>query len=191
MSNNLERKKKFKRIIIAYPFALIVIGLLVNLLAFGIAPAEIALPDQIVVAAFATSAALLLGNHTWLMTSTELARLQYDLHATPEEWQEAGLDRDNASQIGLQELERRHNAHRNATENTVYFAVFAGLVSLISPTPMAAAIWMLAFAIGRLGHTFSFLTGRDSLRGVFMSLSLTSLYGMASYALLAVVVSSL
>ncbi|SMX28578.1 MAPEG family protein [Pelagimonas phthalicica] len=191
MPDNVNRKKKFQRIIIVYPFALIVIGLLINFLAFGIAPAEIALPDQIGVAALAMSAVLLLGNHTWLMTSTELARLQHDLHATPEEWHEAGLDKEKASQIGLQELERRHNAHRNATENTVYFAIFAGLLSLISPAPLAAAFWMLAFAIGRLGHTFSYLTGRDSLRGIFMSLSLTSLYGMASYALLAIGIANL
>jgi hypothetical protein len=32
-----------------------------------------------------------------------------------------------------------------------------------------------------LGHTFSYLTGRDSLRGIFMSISLASLYGLASY----------
>lgn len=86
MTQDIQRKRKFTRIILAYPLVLALIALAVNLLIFGVAPAQIALPAKSVVTALSLSAALLLIIHTWLMTSTELTRLRFNIHATPEEW---------------------------------------------------------------------------------------------------------
>ena len=188
MSQDEKRKKKFAKIVLAYPFALILIGLAMNFLLFGVQPAAVALPTLAIIAALASSAILLLANHTWLMTSTELVRLQHNMHATPEEWNESEHSITDVSNEGLRELERRHNAHRNATENVVHFVFLAMLVSIISPVTIAAQVWIVGFAIGRLGHTFSYLTGRDGARGLFMSVSLVSLYGLASYLVISLIV---
>lgn len=181
MVQDESRRRKFGRIILAYPFVLIVISLLAHLLVFGVNPFVIALPSFPVLAALVISALLLLANHTWLMTSTELTRLNYNMHATPEEWAASDHRREEVSEEGAQELERHHNAHRNATENTVYFVVLALTISIVSPVVLAAQTWMIGFALGRLGHTLAYLTGNDSIRGIAMSISLVSLYGLASY----------
>ncbi|WP_108813638.1 MAPEG family protein [Loktanella sp. Alg231-35] len=181
MDVDASRKAKFTRIILAYPIALILLGILANLLLFGVTPAIIAIPEPAVVIALSISAVLLLGNHTWLMTSTELTRLKYNMHATPEEWAASNHVPEDVSAKGLQELERRHNAHRNTTENVVYFVILAALVSIVSPVVLAAQVWVLGFAAGRIGHSFSYLAGFDGLRGISMSISLVSLYGLASY----------
>ncbi len=181
MDADASRRAKFTRIILAYPFALLTAGILVNLLLFGVTPAIVALPEPAVVVALSISAVLLLGNHTWLMTSTELTRLKYNMHATPEEWAASDYAREDVSTKGQQELERHHNAHRNTTENVVYFGILAALVSITSPVALAVQVWGLGFAIGRIGHSFSYLAGLDGLRGIAMSISLASLYGLASY----------
>lgn len=188
MSEGQRNKRKFARIIVAYPFVLALVGLAANVLIFGINPATIALPPYGLVVALVFGAVMLLINHTWLMTSTELTRLKYNMHATPEEWEASEFAKSETSQEGLQELERRHNAHNNATENTVYFVLLASLVSVVSPVVIAAQVWVLGFAIGRLGHAFSYLSGHDGLRGIFMSISLISLYGLASYLLVSLMV---
>jgi uncharacterized MAPEG superfamily protein len=188
MTNAADKKRKFARIIIAYPFALTLIGLAANLLIFGVNPATIAMPSQTLITALVLSAVMILINHSWLMTSTELTRLKYDMHATPEEWAASKHNKSDVSSKGLQELERRHNAHGNATENTVYFALLAVLIVVVSPVEIMAQVWLFGFAIGRLGHTFSYLSGRDGLRGIFMSLSLVSLFGLASYLLISIAI---
>ena len=188
MTDDKNNKVKFKRIILAYPIALVLIGLAANLFVFGVESATIAMPSVAVIAALILSAVLLLINHTWLMTTTELTRLKYNMHATPEEWDASENVKDDVSQEGVQELERRHNAHNNATENTVHFVLLALLACIVSPVVLMAQVWFLGFAVGRLGHTFSYLSGRDGLRGIFMSVSLISLFGLSSYLLLSLVV---
>lgn len=188
MSKDERRKVKLARIIVGYPFVLICGALIVNAFLFGVSPAAIALPSEPVVVALTISAVLLLANHTWLMTSTELTRLRYNMHATPEEWDASDHHRNDVPDEGLQELERRHNAHGNATENTVHFSLLALLVAVVSPTTTAACVWIIGFAVGRLGHTFSYLAGMDGARGISMSVSLLSLYGLASYLVLSVVI---
>jgi uncharacterized membrane protein YecN with MAPEG domain len=183
-----KRKRKIANIVLAYPFALIAIGLLVNFLLFGVTPAVISMPSFAIIVVLVCAATLLLANHTWLMTSTELTRLKYNMHATPEEWETSGHSRADTSDEGLRELERQHNAHGNATENVVYFVFLALLISVVSPVTIAAQVWIVGFAFGRLGHTFSYLTGRDGLRGIFMSVSLLSLYGLVSYLLASLIV---
>ncbi|WP_428642149.1 MAPEG family protein [Roseibium sp.] len=185
MPRDDTRKKKFHRIILAYPFVLAIIALAANSLVFGVFPVSASLPAQPVILALIASLLLLLANHTWLMTSTELTRLKYGLHATPEEWDASASNRSDVSDEGIRELERRHNAHANATENTVHFALLAFLFSIVSPPPAAAITWLVGFSLGRLGHTWSYLAGMDNARGLFMSISLTSLYGLAGYLAIA------
>ena len=175
--------------ILAYPFALIAIALVLNLLLFGVTPAQLALPTRATLQMFSLAGLVLIATHIWLMTSTELTRLRHGLRATPEEWAEAGLTPDAVPDSSWRELERRHNAHRNATENTVYFALLALPFCLITPNPSAVAIWLLGFAIARLGHCASFLTGQAGWRGLFMSVGLTSLFGLASYLAIALWIS--
>lgn len=184
MSENDARIRKFTRIIIAYPIGLIVVAVVANLL-FGIRPLVVSLPTPAIMGAVSIGAGLLLLNHTWLMTATELTRLNHNIYASPEEYVENNAHKKDVADAGWIALERHHNAHRNATENTVYFAILAGAMMLASPSPLAAQVWILAFAIGRLGYSFSALKGNAGLRGIFMSLSLVALYGMASYLLLA------
>ncbi len=188
MTDDEKRKGKFRKIILAYPVALVLIGLILNLLILGVQPAVVALPSVPIMVGLVTSAVLLVINHTWLMTSTELTRLKYNMHATPEEWQASGRAPSDASELGLRELNRHHNAHGNATENVVYFVFLAMLVSLVSPEPLTAQVWMIGFAAGRLGHMLSYLTGRDGARGICMSISLASLYGLASYLIISLII---
>jgi uncharacterized MAPEG superfamily protein len=176
-----QRIRKFTLIVTGYPVALIAVALAVNFFAFGIQPLHVALPSNEVVTALIIAAILLLLNHTWLMTTTELIRLNYDMYASHEEWIEAGARKEDVPSRGWVELDRRHNAHRNATENTVYFILLALMISIASPSILAAQVWIIGFAVGRLGYTYCALRGRSGLRGIFMSVSLLSLYGLAGY----------
>ena len=88
----------------------------------------------------------------------------------------------------MRELERRHNAHRNTTENTIYFIFLALVFVLVSPTTVAAQTWIVGFAVARLGYTYSYLAGKDSARGLFMTLSLLAMYGIASYLVISLLV---
>ena len=188
MPKTNKAKQKFTRIIVAYPIVLTLIALVVNWFVFGVSPAIIALPTLAVMAALSVSAVLLLVNHTWLMTSTELTRLKYNMHITHEEWAKSEHREEDVSAEGKQAFERQINAHRNATENVVYFIIPAILVCFITPVAMAAQVWFVGFATGRLGHTFAYLTKRDGLRGLFMSVSLLSVYGLATYLLISLMV---
>lgn len=188
MKTEAARIKKFTAIILAYPVALIVISLALNWFVFGVAPVVIALPSNPIIVAIVIASSLLVLNHTWLMTSTELTRLNFNMHATPEEWAASGVDQGDISEKGWQELERRHNAHRNTTENTVYFVLLAFVMSLTTPTELATQTWFITFAVARLGYTFCYLRGLSDTRGAFMSLTLLSLYGLASYLVMSVMV---
>lgn len=187
MTTETARKLRFTRIILAYPFALIAVGIAVNAALFGVAPMEIAIPSKNIVVALVFGAVALVANHTWLMTSTELTRLKFDLHATPEEWKASGSSPGEAPIEGVRELERRHNAHRNATENTVYFVFVVLVLSVVTPTVIALQVWTALFVIGRLGHTYSYLHGKDGIRGLFMSMSLLALYGCVSYLVVSLI----
>lgn len=186
MTKENDRKRKFTLIILAYPIVLILISTAVNLFGFGVTPAVIALPSTQVIFTLVVTAVLLVLNHTWLMTTTELTRLNFDMYATPEEWNENGAKREQVSQEGWRELERRHNAHRNATENAVYFVLLAFVMSVISPTTLAAQAWVIGFAVARLGYTYCYLKGMSGARGIFMSLTLLGVYGLASYLAISV-----
>ena len=168
-------------IILAYPFGILLIAIAINILVFGVKPLAIAPPSLEYSYSLIIAAALLVINHSWLMTSTELTRARYKMYATPEEWAASGTSRDDISKEGLAELERRHNAHRNTTENAVYFILAAFAFAFVSPSVLAAQVWIIGFAVARLGYTYSYLSGNDGARGLFMSAGLLALYGIASY----------
>ncbi len=173
-------------IVLLYPLGLIVLATVLNIFVLGVVEGTPALPSPQVFSALVAAILVLLGCHVWLMTSIELVRGRFRLFATPEEWVRSGFDRALAPAEGLSELERRHNAHRNLTENVVYFACLAPLFAIASPPVLAAQIWFLGFAVGRLGHTASYLAGWDGLRGLFMSIGLLALFGVATNLFLAV-----
>ncbi len=168
-------------IVKAYPLGLLLIGVALNFFVFGVNPAAVALPSAECIRALVIAAVLLAINHTWIMTTTELTRVRFKMFSTPEEWAASGTSRQDVSEEGLRELERRHNAHRTTTENTVYFILLVLVFVLVSPTTIAAQAWIVGFAVARLGYTFSYLAGKDDARGLFMSLSLLAMYGIASY----------
>jgi uncharacterized MAPEG superfamily protein len=164
-----------------YPFGLLLLAVLVNVFVFGVDAPAAALPSSGILDAVIAAVALLLINHTWLMTATELVRVRNAMHSTPEEWAASGRNKEDVPEEGWRELERRHNAHRNTTENTVYFAILSAVICFASPAVMAAQIWLMTFPLARLGYTYIYLSGKVALRGVFMSLSLLVIFGMATY----------
>ena len=168
-------------IVKAYPLGLLLIGVVLNLFVFGVNPAVVALPSAGSIRVLVIAAVLLVINHTWLMTTTELTRVRFKTFSTPEEWAASGTSPQDAPEEGLRELERRHNAHRNTTENTIYFVLLAMVFVSVSPPIVAAQSWIVGFAVARLGYTYSYIAGKDNVRGLFMSLSLLGMYGMASY----------
>jgi len=161
-----------------YPFALILVSFALTV-SLGIEPYVITLPSPEGMQAALISIVLLLINHTWLMTATELTRGKFKLQATPEEWAEKGQTADDASKEGLQELTRHHNAHRNTTENTLYFVLLATLFLLTSPSVHALYVLLVGFSVARLGYTYSYLVGNTNLHGIFMSLTLIATYSLA------------
>ncbi len=174
-------------IVKAYPLGVLLVGVVLNLFVFGVNPAAAALPSIECIRALVIAAVLLTVNHTWIMTTTELTRDRFKMYSTPEEWAASGTSRQDAPDEGSRELERRHNAHRNTTENTIYFILLALVFVLVSPTAIAAQAWIIGFPVARLGYTYSYLAGKDGARGLFMSLSLLAMYGIASYLAISLV----
>lgn len=175
-------------IVKAYPFAVLLVGVVLNWWVFGVNPAAVALPSAECIRALIIAVVLLVINHTWLMTTTELTRVRFKMFSTPEEWAASGTRSQDSPEEGVSELQRRHNAHRNATENTIYFVMLALVFVFISPTSVAAQTWIIGFPVARLGYTWSYLAGKDNVRGLFMSLTLLAMYGMASYLVMSLVV---
>ena len=122
------------------------------------------------------------------MTSTELVRARFKMYSTPEEWAASGTDEKEAPQLGVRELKRRHDAHNNATENVVYFVLLSLIFSISSPTVIAVQVWVIGFAIARLGFTYCYLAGKDDMRGLFMTLALLAMYGMVSSLLISILI---
>lgn len=174
-------------IVKAYPAGLLLIGAVLNVFLFGVNPCAVALPSIECIRALVIAAVLLIINHTWIMTATELTRVRFKLFSTPEEWAASGTRPQDAPEQGVRELERHHNTHRNTTENTVYYILLAFVFVFVSPTTAAAQTWLIGFGVARLGYTYSYLARKDRARGLFMSLSLLAMYGMASYLLVSLV----
>jgi len=184
MDLNFKQKRTIV-VILIYPFAIFLISTLINLIFIDINTIEISMPSKTHLYTIISAALILTINHSLLMTTTEITRVKFKMYATPEEWDESGLSQKDTSEPAIQELERNHNAHQNLTENTCFFIVLLLPYILVSPPITATIIWLLGFAVARLGHTLAYLTGSSNLRGLFMSLSLLAMYGMASYLIIA------
>ncbi len=182
-----QRKQRVTALVTAYPFVLLSAAVVLNLTVLGVQPVALALPTEQTILALTISAALLLINHTWLMTSTELTRVVLGISATPEDALENGSLSTASSFSSHEEITRRQNAHRNLTENAVYFPLLVMGIATVSPSQLAVTAWLLGFSIGRVGHTYGYLTKSTSVRGISMSLSLLSLYGIAGYLLIALI----
>ncbi|MDP2575889.1 MAPEG family protein [Vibrio penaeicida] len=180
-----EKQRKFSRIVIFYPLGVFVVSLLINWVFLDVRPLTASTPDNSINGSLAVSGVIMLINHVWLMTSTELVRVRYRIYATPEEWKASDSSIEDVSDVGWQELERVQNAHRNTNENTVYFLALVLPFALSSPPSVTAYLWIVSYALARLGYTYSYLSGRDNLRGLFITLGLLSLFGIASYFLMA------
>ncbi|WP_417445546.1 MAPEG family protein [Kangiella sp.] len=167
-------------IIKVYPFAVLVLAIALNFM-FGIDPIQISNPSRELLGLISFSAIILVINHSWIMTVTELTRNRYKIFASPEEWTSSGYKKLDVTEKGSFEIDRCLNTHRNTTENIVYYILFLFVFSFVSPSQIAAWVWVLVFPISRLGYTYSYFTGSDNARGIFMSLSLLSVYGIASY----------
>lgn len=186
----IEKKNKLAVItmITLYPFVLILITLGVNFFILDINPILVALPNTSQIQAFTIAVLLLIINHTWLMTTTELTRVEFNMFATPEERDKNNVTAEDAPIEGVREIEKRHNAHRNTTENTIYFIALAFILLLVSASKLSTWIWCLSFPLARLGYTYSYISGNESLRGLFMSISLLVLYGISTQLILSMTI---
>ncbi len=183
-----DRQRRGMAIIIAYPIVVAFISAVLNFFVLGVEPYIIALPPEESIYALVATVILLTINHSWLMTATELTRVRFMMYATPEEWAASGMKKESATKLGIEELERTHNAHRNTTENTVCFALLSLVFILSSPGVNALIVWLVAYSVARLGYTYSYLTGKDGARGLFMTVSLLCMYGIATYLAISLVV---
>ena len=184
MQEAMTTTRRARHLVLGYPFVLFALALLINALVFDITPVSVSLPSSQPLLALVACGCVLVLNHAWLMTATELVRVHGELRATPEEWAASGLDPAQASAQALAELGRAHAAHRNATENTAVFALLVLPFMLVAPSAAAAWLWLLCFAVGRIGHALAYLQRRTDLRGAAMSLSLLGMFGVASNLLL-------
>ena len=175
-------------IVVVYPFAILAASIALNFFAFGVNPFTAAFPSIELITALVIAVVLLIINHTWLMTATELTRVRFKLYSTPEEWEASGKNAEDASVEGVRELKRHHDTHLNTTENIVYYIILAVLFVFASPPNIAAQVWIVGFAAARLGYTYSFLSGKDNARGLFMTFSLLPMFGMASYLVISLFV---
>ena len=164
----------------AYPFGVLVLAIALNFI-FGIAPIQISHPSKEIIGLLSCASIILVINHSWIMTVTELTRNRFKIFASPEEWISTGRRKSDISEEGIFEIERCLNTHRNTTENIVYYVLVVLIFSFVSPNQLAAWVWILVFPIARIGYSYSYFSGRDNTRGVFMSLTLLSVYGIASY----------
>lgn len=184
MSNAVESNSRLATVVILYPFGIAIASLFSNYWLFDIPKLGVALPSEDIICVLVIVGVLFLINHSWLMTVTELTRGKYKMYATPEEWLESGTIARDAPEDGRQELERIHNAHRNTTENTVYFLLVSVPFIFIQPEISAAITWLIGFGVARLGYTYSYLFGKDGARGLFMTLGLFATFSIASYLLI-------
>ena len=187
-TEEMKRQKRTMSIVIIYQIVLILLSFALNLFVFEVHPFAATLPSKELFQALIIATVLLVLNHTWLMTATELTRARFKMHSTPEEWAASGTNREDASKEGISELERHHSTHQNTTENVVYFALLALIFAFSSPPTIVATVWLVGFAVARLGYTYSYLYGKDNPRGLFMSLSLLAMYGLTSYLVISLVI---
>ncbi|NIB45215.1 MAPEG family protein [Pseudomaricurvus alkylphenolicus] len=186
-TNELEKKqRRGMHIVLFYPFGILLMGVVLNFFLLGVNPYVVSLPTIEGIRALVIAAALLVINHTWIMISTELVRARFKMYATPEEWDENSSSEKDAPELGISELKRRHDTHNNTTENVVYYVLLSLIFAFSSSTVIAMQVWIIGFAVVRLGYTYSYFTRNTGLRGLFMTLGLLAMYGMASNLMISI-----
>lgn len=180
MKLEIDAPKHSYWIIKIYPFGVLLLAIALNFM-FGVESIQIAIPSKELIGLISCAAIMLVINHSWIMTVTELTRNRFKIFASPEEWISSGYKKIDITEKGSFEIERCLNTHRNTTENVIYYILLLLVFVLVSPNQFAAWTWIILFPIARLGYTYSYFTGNDNVRGVFMSFTLISIYGMATY----------
>ena len=186
-TEEMKRQKRTMSIVVIYRIVVILLSVALNIFVFEVHPFVVTLPSNELFQTLIIATVLLVLNHTWLMTATELTRARFKMYSTPEEWLASGTNREDATKKGISELERHHSTHQNTTENVVYYVLLAFIFVFSSPPIIVATVWLVGFAVARLGYTYSYLYGKDNARGLFMSLSLLAMYGLASYLVISLI----
>lgn len=171
-------QKKFYAAIVGYPIVVALIALALSFFALPSLVAGSGWPENTVLVAFALATGLLIVNHIWIITATELARLRHGIYVVPEEIPSEKKAAYAPSAEGQADVARCHNIHRNTTENVVYFFPLAIAVWIAAPQLTESAIWMVTFAVARLGYTFSYLRANTALRSVCMTANLLAVFGL-------------
>ena len=187
-TEEMKRQKRTMSIVVVYQIVVILLSVALNIFVFEVHPFVVTLPSNELFQTLIIATVLLVLNHTWLMTATELTRVRFKMYSTPEEWLASGTNREDATKKGISELERHHSTHQNTTENVVYYVLLALIFVFSSPPTIVATVWLVGFAVARLGYTYSYLYGKDNARGLFMSLSLLAMYGLASYLVMSLII---
>ena len=187
-TEEMKRQKRTMSIVVVYQIVVILLSVALNIFVFEVHPFVVTLPSNELFQTLIIATVLLVLNHTWLMTATELTRARFKMYSTPEEWLASGTNREDATKKGISELERHHSTHQNTTENVVYYVLLAFIFVFSSPPIIVATVWLVGFAVARLGYTYSYLYGKDNARGLFMSLSLLAMYGLASYLVMSLII---
>lgn len=187
-TEEMKRQKRTMSIVVIYQIVVILLSVALNIFVFEVHPFVVTLPSNELFQTLIIATVLLVLNHTWLMTATELTRVRFKMYSTPEEWLASGTNREDATKKGISELERHHSTHQNTTENVVYYVLLALIFVFSSPPTIVATVWLVGFAVARLGYTYSYLYGKDNARGLFMSLSLLAMYGLASYLVMSLII---
>lgn len=187
-TEEMKRQKRTMSIVVIYQIVVILLSVALNIFVFEVHPFVVTLPSNELFQTLIIATVLLVLNHTWLMTATELTRVRFKMYSTPEEWLASGTNRGDATKKGISELERHHSTHQNTTENVVYYVLLALIFVFSSPPTIVATVWLVGFAVARLGYTYSYLYGKDNARGLFMSLSLLAMYGLASYLVMSLII---
>lgn len=187
-TEEMKRQKRTMSIVVIYQIVVILLSVALNIFVFEVHPFVVTLPSNELFQTLIIATVLLVLNHTWLMTATELTRVRFKMYSTPEEWLASGTNREDATKKGISELERHHGTYQNTTENVVYYVLLALIFVFSSPPTIVATVWLVGFAVARLGYTYSYLYGKDNARGLFMSLSLLAMYGLASYLVMSLII---
>ena len=187
-TEEMKRQKRTMSIVVIYQIVVILLSVALNIFVFEVHPFVVTLPSNELFQTLIIATVLLVLNHTWLMTATELTRARFKMYSTPEEWLASGTNREDTTKKGISELERHHSTHQNTTENVVYYVLLAFIFVFSSPPIIVATVWLVGFAVARLGYTYSYLYGKDNARGLFMSLSLLAVYGLASYLVMSLII---
>ena len=187
-TEEMKRQKRTMSIVVIYRIVVILLSVALNIFVFEVHPFVVTLPSNQLFQTLIIATVLLVLNHTWLMTATELTRVRFKMYSTPEEWLASGTNRGDATKKGISELERHHSTHQNTTENVVYYVLLALIFVFSSLPTIVATVWLVGFAVARLGYTYSYLYGKDNARGLFMSLSLLAMYGLASYLVMSLII---